>query len=88
MELFLIRVIDLFFNVYIFMVFIYILMSWVPNLRESSAGEILGRFVEPVLAPFRRIIPPIGFLDISPIVAIIALRLARTGAIAIVDMLF
>lgn len=88
MESFLIQVIDLFFNVYTFLVFIYVLMSWVPNLRESSAGEILSKFVEPVLAPFRRIIPPIGILDISPIVALLALRLARNGAIAIVEMLF
>mgnify|MGYP001344739784 CR=1 FL=1 len=87
MKLVLFQFIDLFFNIYTFMVFIYILMSWVPNLRESSFGEILGKFVEPVLAPFRKIIPPLGIIDISPIVALLALRLARNGAIALVDML-
>lgn len=58
---------------------IYILLSWFPNARESSIGQFLGRICEPYLEPFRRIIPPIGMIDISPIVAIIVLRFAATG---------
>ena len=42
--------------------------------RESFIGELLGKLVEPYLAPFRRFIPPIGgMIDISPIVALFAL---------------
>ncbi|WP_202077020.1 YggT family protein [Caldalkalibacillus salinus] len=82
------QLVDLFFTIYTFMVFGYILMSWLPNLRESALGEILGKFVEPVLAPFRKIIPPLGMIDISPIVALIALRFARMGAESLVHMIF
>ncbi|RDI47534.1 YggT family protein [Falsibacillus pallidus] len=58
---------------------IYILMSWFPNARETSIGRILTRICEPYLDPFRRIVPPIGMIDISPIVAFIVLNLAMSG---------
>lgn len=71
-------------QIYLYMIIIYILMSWFPNARESSIGQFLGSLVEPYLAPFRRIIPPIGgMLDISPIVAILALNFAMYGVHAI-----
>lgn len=54
-------------------------MSWFPNARESSFGQIIGKLVEPYLQPFRQIIPPLGMIDISPIVAILALRMASSG---------
>lgn len=76
-------------NIYYWMIIIYILMSWLPNARESKFGEILGKLVEPYLAPFRRFIPPIfGMLDISPIIAIIALRYAAMGLNAILQGIF
>jgi YggT family protein len=58
---------------------IYIFMSWFPNARESSFGQFLGRICEPYLDMFRRIIPPLGMIDISPIVAIFVLRYAVYG---------
>ncbi len=65
------------------LVFIYIFMSWVPNARESSFGQMIGRLVEPYLTPFRNIIPPLGMIDISPIVAILVLNFARQGLLYI-----
>ncbi|MBB6449373.1 YggT family protein [Geomicrobium halophilum] len=71
-------------NVYTIAVFIYVLSSWIPNLRESNFGQTLGKIVEPYLEPFRKIIPPIGgMIDISPIVALIALQFASRGVLAI-----
>lgn len=66
-------------NVYYYALIIYILMSWFPNARGSAIGRFLGRVCEPYLEPFRRIIPPIGMIDISPIVAIFVLRFAVSG---------
>jgi len=57
----------------------YILMSWFPNARESSIGQFLARICEPYLEPFRRFIPPLGMIDISPIVAIFVLNFAVMG---------
>ncbi len=62
-------------------------MSWFPNARESSIGQLLGRLAEPYLEPFRRIIPPLGMIDISPIVAIIALNFAQYGVAALFKMI-
>ncbi|MED3646146.1 YggT family protein [Halalkalibacterium halodurans] len=70
-------------TIYSYMIIAYILMSWFPNARESSFGQFLGSIVEPYLAPFRKIIPPLGMIDISPIVAIFALTFARYGVHAI-----
>ncbi|WP_332690081.1 YggT family protein [Halalkalibacter lacteus] len=65
--------------IYSFFIIGYILMSWFPNARESSLGQFVGRIVEPYLEPFRKFVPPLGMIDLSPIVAIIVLRLASTG---------
>jgi YggT family protein len=58
---------------------IYILMSWFPNARSSSIGQLLGRICEPYLEPFRRFIPSLGMIDISPIVAFLVLNFATAG---------
>lgn len=60
-------------------IFIYILMSWVPSMRENAFGQIVGKIAEPYLAFFRRFIPPLGMIDISPIVALIALSFIASG---------
>lgn len=76
------------FEIYFYMILVYVLMSWLPNVRESFIGELLGKLVEPYLAPFRRFIPPIGgMLDISPIIALFVLQLARNGVFAIIGYL-
>ena len=66
-------------QIYSWILIIYILMSWFPGARESSFGEVLSRLAEPFLEPFRKIIPPLGMIDISPIVAILVLNFARAG---------
>ena len=63
-------------------------MSWVPNVRESFIGEFLGKMVEPYLAPFRRIVPPLGMIDFSPIVALLALWLASFGLKSLLIFVF
>ncbi|MEW9501380.1 YggT family protein [Jeotgalibacillus marinus] len=72
---------------YSYALIIYILMSWFPNARESSFGQTLSRLCEPYLEPFRKIIPPLGMIDISPLVAIITLNLARAGLVELMKML-
>ncbi|MNI39639.1 YGGT family protein [compost metagenome] len=75
-----IAIVNLLYNIYFWMIFAYILMSWLPNVRDSFIGELLGKLVEPYLAPFRRFIPPImGMIDISPIIALFVLNLAVVG---------
>ncbi len=66
-------------TLYSWALIIYILMSWFPNARETSIGQFLARICEPYLEPFRRFIPPIGMIDISPLAAFFVLNLAASG---------
>jgi YggT family protein len=73
------------FLVYGILIFIRILMSWVPRIPRSATLRPVLDFItettDPYLNIFRRIIPPIGSggmtMDVSPIVAIILLVVAR-----------
>lgn len=66
-------------SLYSFAILIYVLMSWIPGARSTQFGELLGRICDPYLEFFQRYIPPIGFIDISPIIALIVLQLANRG---------
>lgn len=66
-------------GIYKWMLIIYILLSWFPNMRDSQIGSILGRLCEPFLEPFRKIIPPIGMMDLSPLAAFFVLSFAPAG---------
>jgi YggT family protein len=65
-----------FVGVYVLLIFAYIIASWVPG-GGSPTLERMRQFLydvcEPYLRIFRRVIPPLGPLDLSPIVAVIAL---------------
>ena len=51
------------------------IMSWFSPRPNNMLANILYQVTEPVLAPLRRIIPMIGMIDLSPLAAIILLRL-------------
>jgi YggT family protein len=54
-----------------------IVMSWVAPNSDGPIARILYDVTEPILGPFRRIIPRIGMLDISPMVAIMVMQLVE-----------
>ena len=62
---------------YGFLLILYILSSWIPQLRQSRVGEILAQVSEPYLGLFRGVIPPLGGIDFSPILAFVVLRLVQ-----------
>jgi uncharacterized protein YggT (Ycf19 family) len=81
------RFVDIFISVYILLIFVYVLSSWVrlpysPWLRRLQ--DFLRDVCEPYLRLFRRVLPSLGPLDLSPVVAIIFLLILRT----IVDEIF
>ncbi|CRK80563.1 YggT family protein [Neobacillus massiliamazoniensis] len=74
-------------SIYSWALIIYILMSWFPNARDTFIGRFLARICEPYLEPFRKIIPPLGMIDISPIVAFLVLNFASRGLYGIAGWL-
>jgi YggT family protein len=69
-------------TVYIIVVFARIILSWFPLQHDSPVAPVarlLYDLTEPVMAPLRRIIPPIGMIDISATVLIIGLFVLRSA---------
>lgn len=60
--------------IYFWSLFINALLSWIAPGPGSPAQSILNAICEPVLRPLRRIIPPLAGLDISGLVAMIAIQ--------------
>jgi YggT family protein len=63
------------------MLLIYAVVSWLPSLRGRWT-EYLEMFIEPVLLPLRRVIPPFGGLDISFLVLLLILDFVRSALVA------
>jgi YggT family protein len=74
---FLIQTIDLIFTFLYLAIMARIILSWFRVDPYHPVSVFLFRITEPILAPFRNIIPPIGMMDISPIVAIIVLGIVQ-----------
>lgn len=70
----LLRLAHLLLRTYSMLMLVYVVMSWVASGSYNPAAKILADIVEPVLSPFRRLIPSIGGLDISPIFALLAIE--------------
>ena len=61
-------------------VILWCLLSWFPNVRwYEQPFKTLDQIVQPIVAPFRKIIPPIGNIDISPMIAMIVLQIVASG---------
>ena len=56
------------------LILIRVLMSWFPIDPNNPIARLLIDITEPVLAPFRRIIPRIGMFDLSPLAALLVLQ--------------
>lgn len=61
------------------LIIIRIVSSWVPFIRENRFMWTLFSLTEPIMAPFRQIIPPIGMFDLSPIILIFLLNIVKTA---------
>ena len=62
------------FRVYSVLLLIYALISWLPDLRGAWV-RYLAMVIEPVLNPIRRIIPPVGGLDLAFLVLLLLINL-------------
>lgn len=59
---------------YFFLIIASVIMSWVGQGLRHPFVPLLYQLTEPVLRPFRRIIPPIAGIDLSPLFALISIR--------------
>ncbi len=84
------RFVMVFIGVYTLMIFAYILTSWI-RLPYSPWLNRVQRFLydvsEPYLRLFRRFIPQLGSIDLSPVVAVIVLQIFQRLVSAVLDTL-
>ena len=69
----------LFLKIFFFALIISVILSWVAPGSHNPGAELVNQICEPALAPFRKILPNLGGLDLSPIFAFLALKLIETG---------
>ncbi|TDY04144.1 YggT family protein [Thiohalophilus thiocyanatoxydans] len=77
-----VELLKLLINVYIFGIIIMAVLSWVSPGTYNPVAGLLHQLMEPVLRPFRRLLPPMGGLDLTPLIALIALWLVMLLFIA------
>lgn len=70
-------VIEVAFQVYTWLLIIRILLSWIRHNPYQPVIRFIYEVTEPYLGLFRRIVPPMGPVDLSPIVAFFVLQLLR-----------
>ncbi len=79
---FLATFINLFFTALWLAILGRVIMSWVTMMAPTSPvvqtiNQMLFQMTEPVLAPIRRIIPPLGAFDLTPMIALILLQVIQ-----------
>ncbi len=81
------------FTVYIVLIFIRILSSWIPRMPQISALRAVVRFAQqttdPYLNIFRRMLPPVGgsglALDLSPMIGLLLLLIGQAIVVGAID---
>ncbi|MFK3772416.1 YggT family protein [Pseudomonas sp. NPDC089406] len=69
---------SLFLKIFWVAMIVMVIVSWVAPNSHNPAAELAYQIAEPVLAPFRRIVPNLGGMDISPIFAFIAIQVIQS----------
>jgi len=71
------QLVELLFNIYLFSIIIGAILSWFGSMAYNPVASLLYSLTEPVLRVFRRVLPPMGGIDLSPLIAIIAIQLGK-----------
>jgi len=72
-----IELVDIVFRVYYILILARVVLSWIRHDPYHPLIRFIYEITEPVLGFFRRIIPSMGMLDLSPLIALLALEFAH-----------
>lgn len=82
------QTISTFVSIYLVLLFIRILLTWFPNIDFFNPPfSVLAQLTDPYLNIFRRVIPPLGGLDFSAILAILVLQVIQSAVLPSVAQL-
>lgn len=71
-------------QLFVLLLFARAIFSWVrvgPDSPVRAVSDVVYRLTEPVLAPIRNVLPPLGGLDLSPLVLIVAIQIIRQAVL-------
>ena len=71
----LVGVAGLIVKIYFFALLVMIILSWIAPTSYHPGIQLIHQVVEPAMAPFKRVLPPVGGLDFSPILAFILINI-------------
>ena len=79
------QILSLLINLYIAVIIIYVAVTWLINFKVLNTDnqqarnlvELLGKATDPVMKPIQRYIPPIGGIDLTPLIVIIGLEILK-----------
>ena len=71
------EIVEIVFNIFVFAVFARAILSWFDPGNYNPASSLLQSLTEPLLGLCRKIIPDLGGIDLSPLVALVLLQLAK-----------
>jgi YggT family protein len=66
-----------FLSILLLAIFVRSILSWFPIARDNPLSVAIVQLTEPVLSPIRKVLPRIGSLDLSPMVAMLLIILLR-----------
>ncbi len=75
------RFIDILVRLLSLAILVRVLLSWIPIDRNGRFAEIILQITEPVVGPIRKVLPTLGGLDFSPMIAMILIEMVRTVVI-------
>lgn len=64
-------------SLYSLVVLAAVVLSWVPAARDNRIARYIEAATEPAFARIRRVVPPLGGLDLSPLVLLVLLHVLR-----------
>ncbi|HHT9152616.1 MAG TPA: YggT family protein [Candidatus Hypogeohydataceae bacterium YC40] len=64
-------------SLYELILFVRIFLGWIPHEKDHPVTEFLYKITEPVLEPVRKVIPPVGNIDASPLAVFFCLELLK-----------
>jgi YggT family protein len=81
---YLVNFVELLLQILSLAILIRVLLSWFPVDPSNPIIRVLYEITEPILMPFRRVIPRIGMLDLSPLAALLVIQFIQQNLPSVV----
>jgi len=81
------QLLELLYNILFYSILISVVLSWVAPRGYNPAIKLLHDLTDPLLAFFRRFLPPMGGIDISPLLALVALQFAKMAIMPLLQQM-